>query len=161
MYMIVVLALVAVLGGGAFFFMNTSKEVASTPQPTPVAQEAAADTTQPTPGTPSTGDTAAAVTTTYKDGTYTQKGTYTSPAGAESVEVSVTLAGDVVTAATFKGEATNPGSVKNQGKFADGYTSLVVGKKIDDIALTVVNGSSLTPVGFMEALAKVKTEAKM
>jgi hypothetical protein len=81
--------------------------------------------------------------------------------GTESVEVSVTLAGDVVTAATFKGEATNPGSVKNQEKFATGYTSLVVGKKIDEISLTVVNGSSLTPVGFMDALAKVKTEAKM
>jgi NifU-like protein involved in Fe-S cluster formation len=148
MYMIVVLALVAVLGGGAFFFMNSTKEAASVPQPTPVVQEAMPDT-------------APVVTAAYKDGTYTQKGSYTSPAGAESVEVSVTLAGDVVTAATFKGEATNPGSVKNQAKFADGYTSLVVGKKIDEIALTVVNGSSLTPVGFMEALAKVKTEAKM
>jgi uncharacterized protein with FMN-binding domain len=158
MYMIVVLALVAVVGGGAFFFMNTSKEAATAPQPTPVAQEATPETAQPTSGT---SDTAPVVAAAYKDGTYTQKGAYTSPAGTESVEVSVTLAGDVVTAATFKGEATNPGSVKNQEKFATGYTSLVVGKKIDEISLTVVNGSSLTPVGFMDALAKVKTEAKM
>lgn len=160
MYMIVVLALVAVLGGGAFFFMNSSKEAAA-PEPTPVVQETTTGATQPTTGTPTSGDTTTPATALYKDGTYTQKGTYTSPAGAESVEVSVTLASDVVTSATFKGEATNPGSIKNQEKFAAGYTSLVVGKKIDEISLTVVNGSSLTPAGFMEALTKVKTEAKM
>ncbi len=162
MYMIVVLALVALLGGGAMFFMN-QKEVAAPAAPAPVAQEESTDTTAALPaGTPgvvndTSGTTATAVA--YKDGTYTQKGVYTSPAGAESVEVSVTLAQGVVTAATFKGEATNPGSVKNQEKFATGYTSLVVGKKIDDISMTVVNGSSLTPVGFIDALTKVKAAA--
>ncbi len=37
---------------------------------------------------------------------------------------------------------------------------VVVGKKIDEVQLTKVAGSSLTPKGFMDALEKVKTEAK-
>jgi hypothetical protein len=46
-----------------------------------------------------------------------------------------------------------------QGKFKEGFEEAVVGKPLDEIALTVVNGSSLTPKGFMDALTKVKLEA--
>lgn len=100
-------------------------------------------------------------TSTYKDGTYTQTGVYNSPAGGESVTVSVTLKDGVVTNSTFKGSATNKASINNQGKFAAGFSGVVVGQPVDSIALTVVNGSSLTPKGFMDALSKIKSEAKM
>jgi 23S rRNA (uracil1939-C5)-methyltransferase len=36
----------------------------------------------------------------------------------------------------------------------------VVGKNIEELNLTVVNGSSLTPKGFMDALAKIKVDAQ-
>lgn len=101
-----------------------------------------------------------AKTTVYKNGIYTNKGTYTSPAGEEHVEVSITLTDDIITSATWKGEATNPGSIRWQGEFSKGFSAAVVGKKIDEVALTVVNGSSLTPKGFMDALQKVKLGAK-
>lgn len=96
----------------------------------------------------------------YKDGTYSADGVYRSPAGGESVSISVTLKGDVITAATFEGDATNPKSVKMQEAFAAGFEEVVVGKSLDDVSVTVVNGSSLTGAGFMEALAKIKAEAK-
>lgn len=95
----------------------------------------------------------------YADGTYTQTGTYISPAGQETITISLTLEDDVVTDASFEGHATNPGSVQNQAKFAGGFEEAVVGKALDEIALTVVNGSSLTPNGFMDAAAKIKAEA--
>jgi uncharacterized protein with FMN-binding domain len=95
----------------------------------------------------------------YKDGTYTSEGEYTSPAGQEEVEVTVTLQGDVVTDVSFVDKASNPGSVKNQELFSQGFEQLVVGKSIDSIELGVVNGSSLTPKGFMDAIAKIKVEA--
>ena len=98
---------------------------------------------------------------TYKDGTYQAPGSYSSPAGKENVVVSLTLANDIVTAATFKGEATHPASKNWQGKFAEGFNQEVIGKKIDGLSLTVVNGSSLTPKGFMDALSVIKTEAKI
>lgn len=95
----------------------------------------------------------------YADGTYAAMGTYTSPAGEEEVEVTLTIEEGVVTAAEFKGFAENPGSVNKQAAFAEGFEEEVVGKSIDEIDLTVVNGSSLTPIGFEDALEKIKEEA--
>jgi uncharacterized protein with FMN-binding domain len=101
-----------------------------------------------------------AMTAAYKDGTYTVVGTYKSPAGPESINVTVTLADDVVTNVDYAGTAENPISQKRQADFAGGFKTLVVGKKLNDIQLVAVSGASLTTNGFMDALAKVKVEAK-
>ncbi len=113
------------------------------------------------PGTTPTNNAPTAAASTYADGTYSMSGGYVSPAGRETVTVSVTLANDIITNATFTGDATNSSSVRNQGRFAEGYTSLVVGKDIDSVELGVVNGSSLTGIGFNDAIAKIKTEARI
>jgi len=107
-----------------------------------------------------TNETSDATADGYADGTYAATGTYRSPAGEEGVDITVTLKDDVVTAATFTGKATHPTSKLNQEKFNAGFAALVVGKPLDAINLTVVNGSSLTPKGFMDALAEVKAEAR-
>ncbi len=98
--------------------------------------------------------------TNYKDGTYKGVGHYISPAQEEVVDISVTLKDGVVTDATFDGKATNETSVMMQELFSAGFKDQVVGKPVDQIDLTVVNGASLTPQGFMDALQKVKEEAK-
>lgn len=95
----------------------------------------------------------------YEDGVYEATGAYTSPAGAEEVEISITLEDGVVSDATFTGKATNTASIRLQKSFAEGFEEQVVGKPIDEISLTVVNGSSLTPQGFMDALEQIKSEA--
>lgn len=179
MQIIIVAILIALMGLGASMYWKPTEEPAPLAENAPQTQGAdlpanpaggtfpvgtpgnVTDTpTQPTPATQPT-PTTVPVTSKYKDGTYSADGTYQSPAGTETVHVSVTLQGDVITAATFKGDATNPGSVNNQKKFAGGYTAAVVGKKLDSIALTVVNGSSLTPKGFMDALADIKVDARI
>jgi uncharacterized protein with FMN-binding domain len=95
----------------------------------------------------------------YKDGTYTAVGNYRSPAGSEQVDITITLVNGRVSDATFAGEGVNPTTKRLQGMFAAGFKEFVVGKPIDSISLTVVNGSSLTPKGFMDALQKIKIEA--
>lgn len=95
----------------------------------------------------------------YQDGTYSADGVYRSPAGAEEIHVTLTLNDDVVTAAQVEGSATNPKSKAMQAAFISGFGTQVVGKSIDDLSLGVVNGSSLTPKGFMDAVAKIKVEA--
>jgi uncharacterized protein with FMN-binding domain len=95
----------------------------------------------------------------YKDGTYSAVGNYSSPAGREEVDITLTIKNDVVVSATFVVTASNPGSIKNQELFKQGFDQYVVGKSIDSLKLQVVNGSSLTPKGFMDALQKIKTEA--
>lgn len=96
----------------------------------------------------------------YADGTYSAQGAYRSPAGGELVTISLTLKGDKVTDATFSGDATNPKSKTMQAAFASGFKSQVVGKSLDEVSVGVVNGSSLTGIGFMEAVGKIKADAK-
>jgi hypothetical protein len=95
----------------------------------------------------------------YEDGTYSADGVYRSPAGAEEIHVTLTLEDDIITAAQVEGTATNPKSKVMQGQFIAGFNEQVVGKSIDELSLGVVNGSSLTPKGFMDAVAKIKVEA--
>lgn len=177
---IFVIAIAAVALGGAMYY-RTSTETTTTPEATTTeevgttsnisemldAAEGAADAMEQGMGSSNAELDAAEVPTTdesdttYADGTYTKTGMYVSPAGQETVTVTVTLEGDVITDATFVGNATNPGSINNQAKFAAGYNALVVGKSIDAVALTVVNGSSLTGIGFMDALDAIKDDAKL
>ena len=98
--------------------------------------------------------------TKYRDGIYSADGAYVSPAGAERISITLTLKDDVITLIDFTGHAVHPTSKLMQGKFSEGFETLVSGKAIDEISLMVVNGSSLAPKGFMEALSKIKAEAE-
>jgi type II secretory pathway pseudopilin PulG len=98
---------------------------------------------------------------TYKDGTYSADATYQSPAGQEDVHVTVTLKNNIVTDSSFSGTPRSPRSQMMMDAFGQHYQSLVIGKKIDEIHLTQVSGSSLTPIGFNNALTKIEAEAKM
>ena len=111
-------------------------------------------------GKTETVDTTPVVIQSYKDGTYSSTGSYTSPAGKEEVGVSLTLKNNIITDVTFTPKATNEVSIKLQGMFASGYKELVVGKDINTIKLDKVSGSSLTPKGFNDALDKIKLQAK-
>ena len=96
----------------------------------------------------------------YKDGTYNATGTYRTPGGQESIGVKVTLAGGVITDASVTQNATGGEAEEYQSMFVSGYKSEVVGKKIDEVNLSRVAGSSLTPSGFNAALNEIKTDAK-
>lgn len=95
----------------------------------------------------------------YRDGTYSAAGNYVSPAGPEEVQISLTLKDDIIVQATFQSSPQNPKSAMYQQLFADGFKEVVAGKSIDSLSLTVVNGSSLTPKGFMNALHKIQVQA--
>ena len=96
----------------------------------------------------------------YEDGSYTASGTYASPAGPESVAVTVTVKDSKVTAVAVQKNATNPTSLQFQTLFADGISAKIVGKSLDEIGnLGPVNGSSLTPKGFSAALEAIKGQA--
>ena len=96
----------------------------------------------------------------YKDGTYTSEGMYVSPGGNEKINVSLVLKDDVIVDATVKSLATLPASVNWQGKFVSGVKEQVVGKKLSEVNLTKVSGSSLTPKGWNDAVAKIQVQAK-
>jgi Sec7-like guanine-nucleotide exchange factor len=115
-------------------------------------------TTTNTTATPAT--TQPSNSTKYKNGVYSTNGEYNSPAGKESITVKLTIANDVVSASEVTNLATNPRSLRYQNDFKSGLTEKVVGKKLDDISVGDINGSSLTGEGFNLAVASIKNTAK-
>jgi uncharacterized protein with FMN-binding domain len=97
---------------------------------------------------------------TFKDGTYTASGNYSTPGGRESVTVTVTLKNNIVTDVNTTGSATRGDSAEYQSAFLSGYKSQVVGKSINSISLSRVAGSSLTSDGFNKALDSIENDAK-
>lgn len=95
----------------------------------------------------------------YKDGTYKAVGTYDTPEGEESVTVSLTLKDGVVSDANVTANATGGRSLRYQQMFIGGYKAVVVGKSIEALSVGKVSGSSLTPIGFNNALSQIKTQA--
>ena len=55
---------------------------------------------------------------------------------------------------------SNPNTRKFQGEFASGIQAQVVGKKLDELKVSKVAGSSLTSGGFNRAVADIKTQAQ-
>ena len=96
----------------------------------------------------------------YKDGTYSATGRYQTPGGSESIGVNVTISGGTITDARVTQQPISNEAQEYQAAFASGFKSQVVGKKIDDVSLTRVAGSSLTPDGFNNAIDTIKTQAQ-
>ncbi len=96
----------------------------------------------------------------YKNGTYSADGSYMTPEGQVSINVTVTLANDIITDANVVSLSGGRTSVRYQDKFISGYKQYVIGKNIADVQLSRVSGSSLTPEGFNNALATIKSQAQ-
>jgi len=115
----------------------------------------------PATGTDSsvTGGAPATANGTYTDGTYTETGNYTSPNGAEKVDVTLTLESNLITDVTVVGFGESPNSKQYQGQFINGIAAIVVGKNIDKLSVDKVAGSSLTSGGFTKAVDAIKADA--
>jgi uncharacterized protein with FMN-binding domain len=95
----------------------------------------------------------------YQDGTYTASGSYQTPETVEQIEVTITLADDIVTAVEVTGDPQASETERYQSEFIGGIEDEVVGKNIDDLSVDRVAGSSLTSGGFNQALDVIKGEA--
>ncbi len=95
----------------------------------------------------------------YKDGTYSATGSYATPGGMESIDLTVTIKNGVITKTELAQNATDRDAKEYQAAFAGGYTDLVVGKDVDEVSLSRVAGSSLTSNGFNRALDAIKDDA--
>jgi len=116
-------------------------------------------TTETTPVSDANTDTDA-VTSSYKDGTYSATGSYSSPGGRESIKLTVTIKDGVIVSTRLDEKASNGEAKEYQDDFDNGYKTLVVGKNIDEVSLSRVAGSSLTSNGFNDALDEIKSDAK-
>jgi uncharacterized protein with FMN-binding domain len=155
-----------VIGGAAtaavVFAQNATDPAAGS------AQTRSADTapTTATPGdtAPPSASTAAATTaapaTRYKNGTYTATGSYSSPGGPEQIGVTLTLANDTISRLSVDTSTASGPAEQFQNQFAEGIDALVVGKRLDQVSVSRVSGSSLTSAGFDKAIATIAAHAR-
>ncbi|WP_422933598.1 hypothetical protein [Sinomonas sp. P47F7] len=123
------------------------------------AQAGNAEPSAPTTAAPTSAGSAGSSAHAYRDGTYSADGHYTSPNGPETVGVTLTLASGVVKDVQITQHPTSANTAIYQKHFASGIKDVVVGKKLDDLNVGVVSGSSLTGQGFNDAVAIIKGEA--
>jgi uncharacterized protein with FMN-binding domain len=154
---LVAVAALVILATGVFAYQAKNKT------------SAPAQNIQQTPSTTQTSETPAATTApttppaqqSYKDGSYDVMGEYISPGGPEQIEVKMTLKEGTISAVDVISKTVRPQSKNFQNIFIANYKPMVLGKNIDEVQLTKVSGSSLTPKGFNDALQKIKSEAKV
>jgi len=150
---LVIIVLVGIVATAVIVINTNADKTDTSGQTTRVVEEAPAHTDA------APADSGAS-TSTYVDGTYSATGSYSSPGGRESVELTVTLKDGIITSTSL---ATNPASRDSrsyQASFTSAYKELVVGKSVDRVSLSRVAGSSLTSNGFNNALDQIKTDAK-
>jgi|GEM_PF-794867 len=95
----------------------------------------------------------------YADGEYTATGQYGGL--PSSITVDVTLVDDVITDVKVTAHATNPTSLDLQQRFAEAVPAVVVGKRIDEVKVGRLAGSSGTPDGFNDAIEQIKEQARI
>ncbi len=163
-----VLALVlAIAGGVSLLNKQETTETADAESNDGSRQTTASSSAQSTPTSSATTTaastapaTASTAANTYKNGTYSASGTYSTPGGAESINVTLTIKDGVVTDSSVSQSTTNRESQEFFNSFAASYKGKVVGQKLESLSLSRVSGSSLTPRGFNSALASIKSKAK-
>jgi uncharacterized protein with FMN-binding domain len=144
-----------ILGAGAIFVYASNNN-----QATNVTDSSSNDCDSISNDVTTLESTTSAQSGEYANGTYSTLGCYFSPGGREVISVNLTLEDGVVTAVDTTADSSNPLSNQYQSKFKEGVSGAVVGKTLDEIGtLGSVNGSSLTPKGFIDALNNIKEKA--
>ncbi len=96
-------------------------------------------------------------TARFADGVYTAIGEY---GGQPShITVKATLRDGVITAVTVTPHAYVPHSLELQRAFAAAVPKVVVGKRIDQVRVGKLAGSSGTPQGFNDAIRQIRAQA--
>jgi uncharacterized protein with FMN-binding domain len=128
------------------------------------AETSSAPTSAATSEAPAAGDAtepAGGAATAFKAGDYDAEGSYQTPAGTQSVEVEVSLdEAGTITAVEVDPQAEGGNSEMFQKKFAGGISDVVVGKRITDLDVSKVAGSSLTSGGFNAAIEDIVEQAQ-
>lgn len=167
---IAIIAAIALIGAGWYFFSGTSSTPESiTPDVetnTIVGEEfivpSQSDETEVVATTPDTSRPAEEEVTMSNGtaGTFTASGRYLTPARTNhEIDVTLTInAAGIITAADVVYDGGDGFSNPNQERFDNAYSTLVIGQSIDTVSLSRVGGASLTSRAFNDAVAEIRAE---
>jgi uncharacterized protein with FMN-binding domain len=103
-------------------------------------------------------DTAEGEDPMYPDGEYSATGWYGSLPSHH--DVTLTIEDDVVTAVEITTPAEDETSLGYQQRFAAALPAAVIGRDVDELDVDRLAGSSGCSEGFMDALEKIRTQAR-
>lgn len=127
----------------------------------PQAEQVERVDSTPSPSASAEPGTANEAPTSFKAGEYEATGSYQTPGGAQSVDVEVTLQADgTITDVDVDGNAEGGNSEQFQEKFESGIEAQVEGRRITELSVDKVAGSSLTSGGFNDAIAQIIDDAR-
>ncbi len=161
---IIVLLVLAVIGGAVAFVATRPTDSAPTEEPSlTITEPTPADLevyTPPTENPPTdetvTGETPAA------GSTYNANASYLTPRRTEqSIAVALTVANGVITGSNIIYDGKPEGETSNdyQANFDKAYEAVVIGQPVAGLSLSRIGGASLTTEAFNEAVAQIATEA--
>ncbi|WP_226584448.1 hypothetical protein [Acuticoccus sediminis] len=94
----------------------------------------------------------------YADGVYSATGEYGNQ--PSHITVTVRLRGGIVSAVEVQPHAYVPRSLQLQRAFARAVPRVVVGRRIDEVSVDKLAGSSGTPKGFNDAIRQIREQAR-
>lgn len=117
-------------------------------------------TTAPTTPLPTTVLPTTVVTTTNVSAvSYSADGIYNTPAGPQTIGVTLFIQNRIIQSVTITNKATDTESRNYVTRFSSGISAKVVGLSIDNsFNFTSVNGASLTVTGFKNAVAIIRPQ---
>lgn len=101
------------------------------------------------------------ITYSFRNGTYFAIGSYSTPGGTQSINVTLVVSDDTIVDSSVTGTAASQPSKNYQQDFIAHYKPFVIGKKIDELSLSKVSSSSLTPIGFNDATDDIESQARI
>ncbi len=90
-----------------------------------------------------------------KDGTYKKEIGYNTPYGIAKMDIQIEIINGIIKSIQIIPKAKHFISQRYQQRFAEGISGVVVGKRIDTLAVDKVNGASITTKAFNEALQRI------
>jgi hypothetical protein len=127
---------------------STASKTTPKSTPTPHSSGKPKSTPSPTP-TPTP-------TYQYTDGTYSSRGSYSSPGGHETLRVTLTVAHDVIQSLEVNSVHVDSTAQQYEAMFESGIDAVTVGRNLADLNVGAVGGSSLTCIGFNAAIANIQ-----
>ena len=96
----------------------------------------------------------------YEDGEYVETVFYYTPEGSDQMTVYITLKNNEVKDFDLEPITKSKTSKQYQKLFLEQIEDVVVGQRIDEIYINVVNGSSLLADAFQSAIWNIRDDAK-
>jgi len=120
--------------------------------PNPAPKPSPSPTPKPAPAS------APAITTDYRNGSYSTQSSFRTPDGTYQISVNLTIANDKITnsSVSFDAKGARDGYSK---RFSSAYQSSIIGQDLGTASLSRVGGASLTTRAFNNALSGIRSQA--